>query len=131
MDNTITSDERFVLARRLRRIATEVAALGDDLLRLPAGADPTLGPNAAEHRALGLFLESECDCAPGAQVAACALYHAYRAWAARIGEMPVSHKMFAFLLKQRGFQKYRRSTGVVYLGLGLRTAASSEVGDGR
>ncbi len=131
MNDAITLDERFVLARRLRRIAAEIAALGEDLLCFPADADPTLGPNAAEQHVLGLFLKSACHRTPGAQVAALELYDAYRAWASQAGEVPVSHKMFALLLKQRGFQKYRRSTGVVYLGLGLRSGEDWEVADGR
>lgn len=131
MNNAITSDERFVLARRLRRIAAEIGALGDELLRLPADADPAIGPHAAYQHALGLFLESQCHRTPGAQVGSLDLYDAHRAWAGRIGALPVSHKRFAFLLKQRGFQKYRRNTGVIYLGLGLRTAGSSEAHDGR
>jgi len=130
MNDTITLGQRFVLARRLRRLSTELAALGEDLLSFPPDTDPALGPNAAEQHVLGLFLDSECDRRPGAQIAALDLYGAYRAWADRSGEQPISHKMFALLLKQRGFQKYRRSTGVVYLGLGSPTGGSSEADDG-
>lgn len=128
MNNTVTLDERFPLARRLRRIAAEIGALGDDILCVPPDADPAIGPNVAEQHALGLFLDSECERTPGAQVGSLNLYAAYKAWASNSDEQPVSHKRFAFLLKQRGFQKYRRSTGVLYLG--LRTRGNKEAGDG-
>jgi hypothetical protein len=130
MNHPVTPDERFVLARRLGRIAAEIRALGDGLLRLPADADDPVGPNAAEQRALGLFLGSACHRTPGAQIPGFQLYEAYRTWANQAEEEPVSHKKFALLLKQRGFQKYRRSTGVVYLGLGLRSGDHGKVRDG-
>jgi putative DNA primase/helicase len=129
MDNTVGLNERFVMARRLRKIAAEIAAL-EDLLRLPPEAGYAAGPNAAEQHQLGVFLDSECPRNPGSQVASVDLYDAYRRWAGEAGEPPMSHKMFALLLKQRGFQKYRTSTGVIYLGVGLRNTGHAEVSSG-
>jgi len=131
MNHPITSDERFVLAHRLRRIAAEIRALGDDLLRLPADADHAIGPHAADQHTLGRFLESQCQRTPGAEIGSLNLYSAYRAWVGQTGEEPMSHTMFAILLEQRGFQKYRTRIGVIYPGLGLRKGESAEVFDGR
>lgn len=74
----------------------------------------------AEQDTFAMFLEDKCVRVPNARAGSTALYKAYRAWAEEHGENPVSHKVFASLLSERGFQKEQTRTGIVYLGVGLR-----------
>ncbi len=74
----------------------------------------------AEQDTFAMFLEETCVRVPNARVASLALYRAYKAWAEEHGESPVSHKMFASFLSERGFRRTRGRRGVVYEGVGLR-----------
>lgn len=129
MNNTLPSDEHFVLARRLRKLAAEITALADDLCHLPDDGR-TAAPNAAKQHVLGLFLERRCQSTPGATVGSLDLYNAYRTWVAQAGTEPMSHKMFAILLEHRGILKHRSYTGKIYHGLALRKSESDEAIDG-
>ncbi len=82
--------------------------------------------NAAELYIVGKFVSAKCVCSPTARAASTALYEAYLAWAAQNGERAMTHKMFGLLLKQSGFKKYRTPTGVIYVGLGLRSGEANE-----
>ena len=73
----------------------------------------------AEQDTFAMFLSEKCVCVPNARVASTALYKVYRVWAEEHGESPVSHKVFGSFLSERGFQKDRLKTGIVYRGVGL------------
>jgi putative DNA primase/helicase len=73
----------------------------------------------AEQDTFAMFLEEKCVRVPNARAGSTALYKAYRAWADEHGENPASHKVFASLMSERGFQKERTRTGAVYHGVGL------------
>ena len=73
----------------------------------------------AEQDTLAMFLSEKCICFPTASAASNALYKAYKQWAEEYGEMPMSHKMFASCLSERGFRKQRSKLGIFYYGIGL------------
>jgi putative DNA primase/helicase len=73
----------------------------------------------AEQDTFAMFLEERCVRVPNARAASITLYRAYKSWAEEHGETPMSHKVFASFLGERGFQKDRLKTGIVYLGIGL------------
>ena len=76
----------------------------------------------SEQDTFAMFLSEKCVCVSNARAAANALYKIYRSWAEEHGENPVSDKMFGPMLTERGFAKVRLKTGMVYMGVGIRTA---------
>jgi len=75
----------------------------------------------AEQDTFAMFLEEKCVRAPNARVLSLALYREYKSWAEQYGEAPVSHKMFASFMSERGFEKTKTNRGFLYSGIGLRT----------
>jgi len=75
----------------------------------------------AEQDTFAMFLEEKCVRAPNARVLSLALYREYKSWAEQYGESPVSHKMFASFMSERGFEKTKTMKGALYSGVGLRT----------
>jgi P4 family phage/plasmid primase-like protien len=75
----------------------------------------------AEQDTFAMFLEEKCVRAPNARVLSLALYREYKSWAEQYGESPVSHKMFASFMSERGFEKTKTNRGFLYSGIGLRT----------
>jgi phage/plasmid-associated DNA primase len=73
-----------------------------------------------------MFLSDRCVCLPNARAPSNALYKAYRQWAEEHGEAPMSHKLFASCLSERGFKKTRQNTGVLYVGVGLMAEGVSD-----
>ncbi|HLH16238.1 MAG TPA: phage/plasmid primase, P4 family [Bryobacteraceae bacterium] len=74
----------------------------------------------AEQDTFAMFLEEKCIQVPNARALSLALYREYKSWAEQYGEAPVSHKMFASFMSERGFAKTKTMKGAVYLGIGLR-----------
>jgi putative DNA primase/helicase len=75
----------------------------------------------AEQDTFAMFLEEKCVRAPNARVLSLALYREYKCWAEQYGESPVSHKMFASFMSERGFEKTKTNRGFLYSGVGVRT----------
>jgi putative DNA primase/helicase len=75
----------------------------------------------AEQDTFSMFLEEKCVRVSNARVLSLTLYREYKAWAEEHGETPASHKTFASLMSERGFNKTRTMKGALYSGLGLRT----------
>ncbi len=75
----------------------------------------------AEQDTFAMFLEEKCVRAPNARVLSLALYREYKSWAEQYGESPVSHKMFASFMSERGFGKTKTNRGFLYSGVGVRT----------
>lgn len=73
----------------------------------------------AEQDTVAMFRGEKCVCFPTASAASHALYQAYKQWAEEYGELPMSHKMFASCLSERGFRKQRSKLGIFYYGIGL------------
>lgn len=73
----------------------------------------------AEQDTVAMFLNEKCVCLPNAYAASNALYKAYKQWAEEYGELPMSHKMFASCLSERGFLKQKTRAVNVYHGIGL------------
>jgi len=73
----------------------------------------------AEQDTFAMFLTEKCVRVPNARAGSTALYKTYRTWAEEHGENPVSHKVFASLMSERGFRKDRMKIGFVYFGIGL------------
>lgn len=75
----------------------------------------------AEQDTFAMFLEEKCVRVPGAHALSLALYREYKNWAEQYGEAPVSHKMFASFMSERGFEKAKTKKGFLYSGVGLQT----------
>jgi putative DNA primase/helicase len=75
----------------------------------------------AEQDTFAMFIEERCVKAPNARALSISLYREYKSWAEQYGETPVSHKMFASLMSERGFAKTKTTKGALYSGVGLRT----------
>ena len=69
---------------------------------------------------LGQFLEDHTVAEPTATVARAGLYRAYKAWAERENERPVSQPKFTRRITERGIDTYKDGSGRRYwIGLGL------------
>jgi putative DNA primase/helicase len=68
---------------------------------------------------IGRFTDQCCSTMPTAQVSARALYSAYKAWADSAGERAEAEKRFSERMHERGFEKERKESGNIYLGVGL------------
>jgi putative DNA primase/helicase len=67
-----------------------------------------------------MFLEERCVRTPNARVLSLKLYQDYKSWAEQYGETPVSHKFFASMMGEQGFQRTKTRNGAMYSGLGIR-----------
>jgi putative DNA primase/helicase len=72
---------------------------------------------------VGRFMKDRCHLQPGEQTPAKALYDAFVLWCAANHEKPLATNQFAAKLEERGLQKKRSSSGVVYLGVALLPVA--------
>jgi putative DNA primase/helicase len=72
---------------------------------------------------VGRFIENYCITARNAQVKARALYDAYKRWAEGSGERVEPEKKFSQRMRERGFEKQRTESHVLYLGIGLLAEA--------
>jgi putative DNA primase/helicase len=68
------------------------------------------------------FIDECCVVEPGAKVGARALHNTYRKWAEDAGERWLSETAFGVRMAKRGFQKSRTNSGMVYCGIGVRSA---------
>ena len=68
---------------------------------------------------VGQFVEERCGLTRSGQVTAKALYAAYRKWAEESGEHAVNQMRFGLAMVERGFQKTKERSGVVYHGIDL------------
>jgi putative DNA primase/helicase len=75
----------------------------------------------ADMDGLGEFLRERCIVEPGASVAASDLYGAYRAWAAEVGEQPVSQKALNLELTERDLRAWRTMRARGWAGIRLAT----------
>ncbi len=69
---------------------------------------------------LAHFLDECCDVDPSLSERSGELYAAYRAYCLRTGEYPRSNADFVHALRQRGFERERKSFGYLIYGLALR-----------
>lgn len=74
---------------------------------------------------IGRFFEDRCIMLPTARVPARQLYSVYHAWAEAGGEHALSATMFGRRLAERGFEKSKTETGILYRGVGLRSEHAS------
>ena len=73
----------------------------------------------SEMDVLGQFLSDCCIIRDHGQVTAKALYRAYRGWADQSGEHAVTQRAFGLAMTERGFDKEKKRTGALYLGIEL------------
>lgn len=76
----------------------------------------------AESDVLAAFLDDCCVIDIKAKATGQALYDAYKQWCSQAGENAESNTSFGLRLVGLGYQKRRGAAGIVYDGLGLRTA---------
>jgi putative DNA primase/helicase len=88
-------------------------------LEAPAEVRAASAAYRSEQDVLAAFLAECCVEHAQAKAKASALYDAYRAWANRSGESPVTQRRFGSALKERGYASYL-SNGTWYRGLELR-----------
>ena len=82
----------------------------------------------AEMDVLGSFISDCCFLTAGISARAEDLYSAYQRWTEAMGERALSKRRFGTNLRERGLEK-RRSNGIWWSGIGLRTTEGSTVGD--
>lgn len=125
---TITEAERDVnlsaklAAEREGILAWAVAGCrqwGEHGLAIPSPVAAATESYRAEMDILADFMgecctEGEDEVAPATQ-----LFNAFRQWAKVNGEADSTQRTFGFRLSDRGFTKKRRSSGTVYVGIGL------------
>lgn len=87
----------------------------------------------AEMDVVAAFLDDCCIIGPRYWVYSRELYAAYQKWAEENGERPMSQKMFAMRLQERGFtrERYGRARTWRWTGLGLVDEEASEFGGSR
>lgn len=90
-------------------------------LKVPDVVDDAVREYRSEMDVVGQFIADRCTIRQHAQVTAKALYSAYRHWTDGAGELAVSQMRFGNAMSERGFRKNRTRSGVVYLGVELRT----------
>lgn len=101
-------------------IAGAVAWANDGLAPPQAVRDATAAYRS-DMDLLGRFLDDRCDINPAQIVKSSVLYHAYEYWAKSEGEHLLSQTAFSNRLRDRGFEKRRRSGGQYWHGVGLTT----------
>jgi putative DNA primase/helicase len=69
---------------------------------------------------LGGFIDEVCVVGPNCTTKADPLYYAFKEWAEKNGEYKMAQKDFAGRLKERGFERKRKTSGYVWEGIGLR-----------
>jgi putative DNA primase/helicase len=77
----------------------------------------------SEQDVIGAFLEERTLADPAVRARCGEVYAAYKDWAEKAGEKPLSLKAFGLTMKERGFNTIA-SNGKWYLGIGLRSAAN-------
>jgi putative DNA primase/helicase len=75
---------------------------------------------------IGRFLKERCDLRSSRRTPAKRLYDDYALWCGRNHETPVANNLFAAKLAERGIERKRTAGGVIYRGLGLLPAISSD-----
>ncbi len=88
----------------------------------PAAVDEATEAYRADMDELGAFIDDMCDVDDGGSVGAKELLTLYGYWATANNAAPVTANQLARALVERGFQKHRLNTGVVYRGLRINTA---------
>ena len=77
------------------------------------------GDYQTEMDTLAMFLSDCCIEKRGDELPASRLYSAYRSWAEKNGEHPMTQTAFGRKLGERGFDSYRSGKGMIWLGLRL------------
>lgn len=88
-------------------------------LAAPAQVTEATKSYQAEMDTLGGFLEEKCVINKLVEAKAKDLYRAYVDWCSESGEKPTSQRRFGTALTERGFQKEKTRSGIVYTGIGL------------
>jgi putative DNA primase/helicase len=80
----------------------------------------------ASEDVIGQFLEECTVRLPAASAKAGALYEAFKSWCSSTGQRVVRGNDFAAEILARGFERVKRASGLVYLGVGLTASGSEE-----
>ncbi|MDG3008533.1 phage/plasmid primase, P4 family [Paludisphaera mucosa] len=92
-------------------------------LNEPESVSAATAEYRAEQDVIGSFLAEATVQSGNCRTRCNALYAAYREWAEKAGEHPVTLKLFGQTMKERGFGQHR-SNGKWYLGVGLKEPES-------
>ena len=89
------------------------------------GIPESVAAATAEYRTdsdvLGVFVDDCCVLGEAFEIPAGRLYSEYRRWADENGQTVVNSTAFGRRMVERGFEKRRASSGLLYLGIGLRS----------
>jgi putative DNA primase/helicase len=77
-----------------------------------------------EQDLLAPFLAEQCIEKPNATATAAQLYSAFKAWAERAGERPISQRTLGESLRERGFQNEHTREGNIWRGLSVKGEGS-------
>jgi phage/plasmid-associated DNA primase len=93
---------------------------GEAGLGEPASVTHQTDEYQREMDVLGNFIDERCVVGPDYTAKADPLYIEFKEWAERNGEYRMPQKDFAGRLKERGFERKRKTSGYVWEGIGLR-----------
>lgn len=91
-----------------------------DGLRTPPEVAEATQEYRTEQDVLGAFIEEYCVVGLGYQAKSADLYHAYRTWAEDSGEYVMSQTMFGRQLAGRGFERDKKTSSIMRVGIGLK-----------
>ena len=98
----------------------------NDGLRPPDEVTQATAAYRDENDQVGRFVGECCVIGEYFQAKARPLYQEYRRWATEVGEEILTETAFARRLAERRFEKKRRKTGNVYIGIGLTAREEAE-----
>ncbi len=90
-------------------------------LEAPASVTGATAAYRSEMDTFSGFIDERCEIDPEESCSAGELYHAYRTWAERNGEKPLSQRWFSLRLSERGFSSARTMRERRWLGIRLST----------
>jgi putative DNA primase/helicase len=82
------------------------------------------GGYRVEMDTLAIFLDSECDEHPDAQIRSSDLYKLYAAWTKANGEYSTSQTTFSIRLKELGYTSVKGRTGALWTGIAAKATPS-------
>ena len=95
-------------------------------LQYPQAVKEATAQYKADSDVIGRFADECCVTGDVCSVAGRSLYQAFAKWASDTGEKNITETAFGLRMTEKGYGKDRKSTGVKYLGIGLRPSGIPE-----
>ena len=98
----------------------------EDGLQYPQAVTEATAQYKSDSDFIGRFVGECCITGDACSVPARSLYQAFTKWASETGEESMAETAFGLRMKEKGYIKNRKETGVKYIGIGLRTDVRGE-----